>query len=109
MTKKHSENYIFRKFICGLSKIEAANLCFKTVRTVTRWDSGQEIPPECRRLMKMYSGRELGVFNERWEGWRINKEKLIIPGGWSLTPDSKNKATIIQTARRLKNLPTSRR
>ena len=125
MTKKHSENYIFRKFICGLSKIEAANLCFKTVRTVTRWDSGQDIPPECRRLMKMYSGRELGVFHERWEGWRISKEKLIIPGGWNLTPDriitgnalleigaeqdSKNKATIIQTARRLKNLPTCRR
>ncbi|MGF1761426.1 DUF3653 domain-containing protein [Photobacterium sagamiensis] len=73
----------------------------------------------------MYSGRELGVFHERWEGWRISKEKLIIPGGWSLTPDriitgnalleigaeqdSKNKATIIQIARRLKSLPTSRR
>jgi len=37
--------------------------------------------------MKMYSGRELGALNENWEGWRINKEELIIPGGWSLTPD----------------------
>ena len=87
MSKKLTNNYIFRKFTCGLSKIEAANLCFKSVRTVTRWDNGQEIPPECRRLMKMYSGRELGALNENWDGWRINKEELIVPGGWSLTPD----------------------
>ena len=120
MSKKLTNNYIFRKFTCGLSKIETANLCFKTVRTVTRWDCGQEIPPECRRLMKMYAGRQLGALDDSWQGWKINKEELIIPGGWSLTPDriitgnalleintekdSQQKAQIMRAARLLTNL-----
>ena len=125
MSKKITNNYIFRKFTCGLSRIEAAELCFKSVRTITRWDGGQEIPPECRRLMKMYAGRNIGVLNEEWEGWIIYKEELIVPGGWSLTPeriitgnalleigadnDRQNKAVIMRAARLLNTLPNKHR
>ncbi|MBD8514461.1 DUF3653 domain-containing protein (plasmid) [Photobacterium sp. SP02] len=123
MTRKITENYIFRRFVCGLSRDETAKLCFKSVRTVTRWDSGQTIPPECRRLMKLYSNREITT-HEAWNGWRISKEGLITPNGWCLTPDriltghalleigaetdSKNNTLIIKTARLLKGLPHTR-
>ncbi|HFQ5220714.1 TPA: DUF3653 domain-containing protein, partial [Vibrio vulnificus] len=87
MSKRVNNNYIFRKFICGLSKNQAVELCFKSMRTITRWDAGQEIPPECRRLMKLYSCADLEAINESWRGWQIRQGKLITPNGWSLTPD----------------------
>ncbi|WP_036799685.1 DUF3653 domain-containing protein [Photobacterium marinum] len=121
MSKNLTNNYIFRKFTCGLSKKEVSELCFKSVRTVTRWDAGQEIPPECRRLMKMYAGRELGAIGDIWRGWWLSKEELVTPNGWSLNPDRiitgnalleinaendrQAKAHILRTARLLKNLP----
>ncbi|SPY28497.1 Uncharacterised protein [Photobacterium damselae] len=40
MAREMTKNYYFRKFQCGLSKKDTAELCFKSVRTVTRWDSG---------------------------------------------------------------------
>ncbi|MCW8329398.1 DUF3653 domain-containing protein [Photobacterium sp. SDRW27] len=68
----------------------------------------------------MYSGRKLGVLNEQWKDWRICKEELIVPGGWSLTPDRiiagnalleinaendrQSKAIIIRAARLLRNI-----
>jgi hypothetical protein len=50
-----TKNYIFREFECGLSKEETAKLCFKSLRTITDWDKGKEIPPECKRLMRLTS------------------------------------------------------
>lgn len=118
---KITKNQIFRMYKCGLTVEETAKLCFKTVRTVTSWDKGQPIPPECRRLMKLYSGRCIEPLHNDWQGWRISKGELIAPGGWCLTPDRiiagnalleidadndrKCKALIIKTARLLKNLP----
>lgn len=52
-----SKNYIFRKLKCNLTKEQTADLCFKSVKTVTRWDEGQTIPPEYKRLMRMSKGR----------------------------------------------------
>ena len=123
MPKHHqlSENYIFRFFKCGLSIEQTAELCFKSVRTITRWDEGKPIPPECRRLMRMYCGLELDPLSDDWRGWKINKCELITPNGWSLTPDRiitgnalleinadndrQCKATIIKAARQLSKLP----
>ncbi|MDV5168816.1 DUF3653 domain-containing protein [Photobacterium rosenbergii] len=122
MASKLTENYIFRKFVCGLSKERVAELCFKSVRTVTRWDSGHKIPPECRRLMKLYSCRDLAAINDDWRGWQIKHGELVTPNGWTLTPDRivtgsallqisaendrEMKATIIKTARMLNRLPS---
>ncbi|MEZ9457843.1 regulator [Vibrio sp. 10N.222.54.E8] len=53
-----SKNYIFRELECQMTKEEVAERCFKTVRTVTGWDEGKPIPPECKRLMRMAKGRE---------------------------------------------------
>ncbi|ELP5900588.1 regulator [Vibrio vulnificus] len=45
-----TENYIFRERICRLTKEETAELCFKTVRTITGWkdfkmhNDGLELP-----------------------------------------------------------------
>lgn len=79
-----SKNYIFRKFTCELSKEETAKLCFKTVRTVTGWDNGREIPPECRRLMKQAKSRRLSHLAE-WDQFKMVGKKLEIPTGQQLT------------------------
>lgn len=78
--REMSKNYIFRKLECQLSKEETANLCFKSVRTVTRWDEGHVIPPECKRLMRMVRGRELGVTDD-WKQFKIHYDKLELPTG----------------------------
>lgn len=111
-----SKNYIFRKFECGLSKEETAKLCFKTVRTVTGWDSGNEIPPECKRLMRFYSRKELS-HNLDWKGFYMSNDRLMIPTGKMLTPqqiltgtalieissteDIKTKSTLLKYARKI--------
>ncbi|EOC1776436.1 regulator [Vibrio fluvialis] len=79
-----TKNYIFRKFECELTKEETAKLCFKTVRTVTGWDAGNKIPPECRRLMRMVKGRLLCQHPD-WEQFRMVGNKLQIPTGQMLT------------------------
>nr|WP_206384248.1 phage protein [Vibrio fluvialis] len=83
--RKMTKNYIFRKFECELSKEETAKLCFKSVRTVTGWDCGKEIPPECRRLMRMVKSKELSHL-EIWENFRMVKGMLELPTGQHITP-----------------------
>lgn len=83
LTVKYHEmtkNYIFREFECGLTKKETAELCFKSLRTITDWDNGKEIPKECRRLMKLKSGRVLSNCKS-WEGFTMKKNKLELPTG----------------------------
>lgn len=86
MAREMTKNYYFRKFQCGLSKKDTAKLCFKTVRTITRWDSGQPIPPECRRLMKMHKGVELVNIQNEWAGWEFKNGYLVNGYGIKLTP-----------------------
>ncbi|OEE69465.1 phage protein [Vibrio genomosp. F6] len=83
--RKMNSNYIFRKFKCGLSKEETAFLCFKTVRTVTEWDKGKPIPPECKRLMRMQKCRELG-YTEEWELFQMHGNELKLPTGQCISP-----------------------
>ncbi|MBY8058629.1 regulator [Vibrio furnissii] len=83
--RKMTKNYIFRKFECELSKEETAELCFKTVRTVTGWDAGKDIPPECKRLMRMAKGRQLSHLLH-WENFRMVRDKLELPTGQQITP-----------------------
>ncbi|MDC5853825.1 regulator [Vibrio europaeus] len=80
-----TKNYIFREFECGLSIEQAANLCFKSVRTIKEWDKGKEIPKECKRLMRLQSRLELSPLEE-WNGFRINNHRLELPTGHSVTP-----------------------
>ncbi|HDM8048115.1 TPA: phage protein [Vibrio fluvialis] len=83
--RKMTKNYVFRKFECGLSKEETAKLCFKTVRTVTGWDCGKEIPPECKRLMRMAKGKQLSHL-ETWEDFKMVRGMLKLPTGQCITP-----------------------
>ena len=80
-----TNNYFFRFYKCGLSVEKTAELCFKTVRQVNNWDKGTEIPPECRRLMRMYCERKLGV-GDNWQGFSIVKGRLRLPTGRELEP-----------------------
>ncbi|MBY8036396.1 regulator [Vibrio fluvialis] len=82
--RKMTKNYIFRKFECGLSKEETAELCFKTVRVITGWDNGKTIPPECRRLMKMAKGRELSHLPD-WKNFKMIDRKLELPTGQKIS------------------------
>jgi hypothetical protein len=80
-----TKNYIFREFECGLTVEETANLCFKNVKTVKGWDSGNEIPKECRRLMRMQKRLELSQSNE-WFGFKMHNNYLELPTGQLITP-----------------------
>ncbi|TRN15863.1 regulator [Vibrio fluvialis] len=80
-----SKNYIFREFECGLTKEQTAELCFKSVRTITAWDSGKTIPPECKRLMRNQKRLELSHTNE-WRGFKMNNNHLELPTGQRVTP-----------------------
>ncbi|CAH6811750.1 Regulator [Vibrio chagasii] len=82
--REMSKNYIFRELECQMTKEEVAELCFKTVRTVTGWDEGKPIPPECKRLMRMAKGRELGQTND-WKMFKIHYDKLELPTGQLVT------------------------
>ncbi|MBY7894021.1 regulator [Vibrio fluvialis] len=79
-----TKNYIFREFECGLTKEQTAELCFKSVRTVTEWDKGKPIPPECKRLMRMAKGRELSAL-EDWKNFKMQYDKLELPTGQLIT------------------------
>ncbi len=85
MKRKHShctqldEFGIFTKINCTLTIKQVAELCFKTVRTITLWNQGKRpIPPECARLIRMYEGRELGI-GKGWKGFRMIGEHLVLP------------------------------
>ncbi|MUK67672.1 regulator [Aliivibrio fischeri] len=80
-----TNNYFFRFYKCGLSVEKTAELCFKTVRQVNNWDKGTEIPPECKRLMRMYCDRKIGL-GDSWEGFSIVKNRLKLPTGRELEP-----------------------
>ena len=75
-----TKNYIFRELVCGMSVEKTAELCFKSVRTIKLWDAGKPIPPECKRLMRFYCNRELGIGDD-WEGFKIVGDKLALPTG----------------------------
>lgn len=79
-----TKNQLFRQFHCNLSIEDTAELCFKTVSTVKRWDSGDSIPRECRRLMRMYSYREI-CSSQDWKGFYCEQGKLVLPSGERLS------------------------
>ena len=81
------ENEIFRWFTCGLSREQTAELCCKTVRTVTGWDTGNPIPPECRKLMMIHKGLDLTPISPSWNGWRIKGNVLIAPNGEDMSEE----------------------
>ncbi|EPR7548650.1 regulator [Vibrio fluvialis] len=80
-----TKNYIFREFECGLTKEQAAELCFKSVRTITEWDRGKPIPPECKRLMRLFTKRNLS-YSCQWDGFKMRYDKMEIPTGQLVSP-----------------------
>jgi len=78
------ENEIFRFHHCGLSVAETSRLCFVPVSTVVSWDNGKRIPPLCKRVMSLYSGRDLDF--PGWQGWSISRNRLTMPSGDSVSP-----------------------
>ncbi len=82
---KYTKNQIFREFECKLSVEETAELCFKHIKTVKEWDKGREIPPCCKRLMRLHSGRELSHLN-KWDEFRMVAGRLELPNGQFITP-----------------------
>ncbi|CAH7157919.1 Regulator [Vibrio chagasii] len=77
--REMSKNYIFRELECQMTKEEVAELCFKSVRTVTGWDEGKPIPPECKRLMRMSKG------SDTWLNFKMHYDKLELPTGQLVT------------------------
>lgn len=79
-----TKNYIFREYECGLTIDETANLCFKSVRCVNGWDKGNEIPRECKRLMRLIKGRELSHC-PCWDQFEMRNDRMLLPTGQLVT------------------------
>lgn len=79
-----TKNYIFRELECMLTREQVAELCFKSVRTVTDWDKGNPIPPECKRLMRMARGRELSGESD-WKHFKMLYDRLELPTGQTVS------------------------
>lgn len=79
------KNRLFREFECGLDIEETAELCFKTARTITEWDKGKDIPPECRRLMRFAKCRQIS-HHESWQQFKMVRDKLELPTGQLVSP-----------------------
>ncbi len=71
-----------------MTKEEAAEMCFKNVRAVTKWGEGNPIPPECERLMRMAKGRELSI-SEDWEQFKMLYYYMELPTGQAATDISR--------------------
>jgi len=80
-----TKNFIFRELKCGLSIEQTAELCFKSVSTVKKWDKGKPIPPECKRLMKRQFSNELH-HSDQWRGFEMRGDKLLLPTGECISP-----------------------
>jgi len=58
---------------------------FQNCETGQIWDGGKtDIPPECKRLMRMVKGRELH-HKPDWEGFQMRGDYLILPNGQPVT------------------------
>ncbi|MEX0336413.1 regulator [Vibrio tubiashii] len=79
-----TKNQIFRQFHCNLSVEDAAELCFRSVMTVKRWDRGENIPDVCKRLMRIYSKRQIDV-KDGWEDMYLEQGRLVLPSGKRLS------------------------
>ncbi len=78
--REMSSNYIFRELECQMTKGEVAELCFKSVRTVTDWDEGKPISLECKRLIRMAEGWQLNASEEGGQ-FKMHYDKLEISTG----------------------------
>ena len=79
------KNRLFREFECGLSVEETAELCFKSARTVTDWDRGHMIPPECKRLMRFAKCHQICHYKS-WQQFKMVRDKLELPTGQLVSP-----------------------
>lgn len=116
---KRSRNQIFRELVCGLSIEETAQLCFKSEKTVRKGDKGKVIPKACKLLMRNNSRLELS-YDQEWQGFRMNNQRLELPTGKRVTPqeilngiglleiggetESKNSRKILRCARAIARL-----
>lgn len=64
----------------GIPVNEIARICGVDLATARRWKRGATCPP--KTALMLLAG-DLGVFDVRWRGWRIQKGSLVSPEGWS--------------------------
>ncbi len=85
MASKITKNQIFRELECGLSIEQTAELCFKHIKTVKEWDKGRDIPPCCKRLMRLSKRRAVSS-EHNWNHFNIINGRLELPNGRLVTP-----------------------
>lgn len=61
---------------------EIAQMCGVSLKTASRWKSGQAVPP---RSAIMLLSRDLGIFDPAWKGWVIKGNELVSPENWIAT------------------------
>ncbi len=80
-----AENKKTSLIFADLTPESVANLCFKSVRTVEKWRKSGCIPPESRRLLKLYLKRAISDESE-WDGFYMEGNRLRLPTGQLVQP-----------------------
>jgi hypothetical protein len=74
---------VFIPELYGRSIKEIARICGVDVSTARRWKRGAICLPYTARVLLE---ADLGCFDAKWSGWRLQSGLLVSPEGWSATP-----------------------
>lgn len=79
------ERFKETRLLAGMTRKQAAQLLFVTLRTVQLWEAGKvQIPYAAFRLLRIHTGYELP--GRAWRGFMLLRESLISPEGKSFSP-----------------------
>lgn len=73
------------QFFAEFTPESVANLCFKSVRTVEKWKARGCVPPEYKRVLRLYSKRAISDEPE-WNGFYMEGGRLRLPTGQLAQP-----------------------
>ncbi len=80
------ERFKETRLLAGMTRKQAAQLLFVTLRTVQLWEAGKvQIPYAAFRLLRIHTGYELP--GRAWRGFMLLRNSLISPEGKSFSPD----------------------
>lgn len=57
-----------------------------SLATARRWKRAKRIPAAIARFIQVAIFGELGPISRAWSGWRMVKDELVSPEGWTFKP-----------------------
>lgn len=78
--------------VVGPSPSEVAAICQVSLTTAKGWLSGKTRIP--RHAVVLLTG-DLGAMDPGWQGWRVEKDRIVSPKGWMISRSDLESAPIL--------------